>query len=302
MTTTSVSSTTDQALIWALGQTIDIHTQQGWQAQLELEFVDRGDKTVLKHRKQSGPLAIQRPLYPEGGTCHTYLLHPPGGVVGGDSLNIQVKSRGGAQVLVTTPGATKFYRSAAKYAHQRQVLHVDSQSRLEWLPQENIFFPNAHTRLDSQIHLEKGAQFLGWEMHCFGRPALNEGFDQGHLIGKTEIFLDGERILSEGLNLNGDDNFMKDKGMLSFPMLGTLYITSEDENLFLLVQDLLQQIQQQPHKSQFLIAVSQIEHLIVIRALAHWSEDLLSSLQQVWQLVRQQWTTQPPQPPRIWAT
>jgi urease accessory protein len=139
-------------------------------------------------------------------------------------------------------------------------------------------------------------------MHCFGRPALNEGFDQGHLIGKTEIFLDGERILSEGLNLYGEDNFMKDKGMLSFPMLGTFYITSEDENLFLLVQDLLQQIQQQPHKSQLLIAVSQIEHLIVVRALAHWSEDLLSSLQQVWQLVRQQWTTQSPQPPRIWAT
>lgn len=42
-----------------LGQIIDAQTEFGWKARLSLGFVNRGDKTVLKHRSQQGPLAIQ---------------------------------------------------------------------------------------------------------------------------------------------------------------------------------------------------------------------------------------------------
>lgn len=122
----------------------------------------------------------------------------PRGVVGGDTLQIKATAERGAQVLITTPGATKFYRSDSKYAKQRQIIKVEKGCRLEWLPQENIFFPDAHVRMDTEVHLESGAQFLGWEMHCFGRPALNEGFSSGHLVGKTEVYLDGKRLLTEG--------------------------------------------------------------------------------------------------------
>ncbi len=92
----------------SLGQVIDAHTQFGWKASLDLTFIDRGDKTVLKHRSQQGPLAIQRPLYPEGNPCHTYLLHPPGGVVGGDTLQISVHAIQGAKSLITTQERPNF--------------------------------------------------------------------------------------------------------------------------------------------------------------------------------------------------
>ncbi|MBY6196110.1 urease accessory protein UreD [Vibrio hangzhouensis] len=298
----TIALETSAAVQPGLGQVIDAHTEFGWKARLQLGFVNRGDKTVLKHRSQQGPLAIQRPLYPEGNPCHTYLLHPPGGVVGGDTLQIKVSAEQNSQVLVTTPGATKFYRSDNKYAKQQQILSVDKSSRLEWLPQENIFFPESHVRLDTQVHLESGAQFLGWEMHCFGRPALNEGYDAGHLIGKTEIYLDGKRLLTEGLNFRGNDKLLKNKGLLGYQMMGTVYILIEDDEFSQLVQSLLNNMQQEHKEGALLIAASQLENLLVIRALGNWSEVILNCFQKIWQLAREHWTGECPYPPRIWAT
>ena len=60
---------------------------QTWKAKLELGFKGREDKTYVSHRKHLGPLVIQKPFYPEGEVCHVYLIHPPGGIVGGDELN-----------------------------------------------------------------------------------------------------------------------------------------------------------------------------------------------------------------------
>ncbi len=54
----------------------------GWKANLSLEFKATALRTVISKREHKGPLAIQRPFYPEDDVCHVYLLHPPGGVVG----------------------------------------------------------------------------------------------------------------------------------------------------------------------------------------------------------------------------
>lgn len=295
-----------------LGDAIESDVRNGWKANLNLTFVNRGDKTVVKHRTQSGPLAIQRPLYPDGTTCHTYLLHPPGGVVGGDTLNITVIAEPDANVLVTTPGATKFYRSDNKYAVQKQVLKVKRGARLDWLPQENIFFPNAHARIDTEVHLETGAQFWGWEMHCFGRPALNEGFDSGQLLGKTVFFVDGRRVLTEGLNLVGGDNLMIKQGLLGRAMMGSFYFTAEDPNELELVQRLLLSIQEQisPHQGHLrraetpplMIGVTHIDGLMVVRALADWSEEVLFAFSQIWQKVQEKRQGYVPDIPRIWRT
>ncbi|MGY3571289.1 urease accessory protein UreD [Vibrio paucivorans] len=304
----SKAGDTTQAESLPLNEIIEQDIRDGWQAELNLTFADRGDRTVLKHRQQSGPLAVQRPLYPDRKTCHTYLLHPPGGVVGGDTLNIEATVENSAHALITTPGATKFYRSNNKYAKQKQTLRVKKGARLEWMPQENIFFPNAHVRLDTEIHLEKGAQFWGWEMHCFGRPAQNEGFEHGHLVGKTEIYLDNQRLLTEGFDFHGGDNLLIDMGLLGFSMMGTFYITSDHQQDLELVQSLLLSIKQQAVTSKnssepaLILGATQIEGLIVIRALGNWSEDILQAFGQVWQATRSHLCGTTPDLPRIWAT
>ena len=111
-------------------------TREGWHASLQLAFAPRAARTALVERRQRGPLAVQRPFYSEGDVCHLYLLHPPGGVVGGDRLNIAAETAADAHALVTTPGATKFYLSAGAVAHQTQRLQVTAGSSLEWLPHQ----------------------------------------------------------------------------------------------------------------------------------------------------------------------
>ena len=113
----------------------------GWHADLRLDYQLKGEKTCLVKKSQKGPLTVQRPFYPEGDICHSYILHPPGGVVGGDILDIEINADTSAHCLITTPGATKFYRSKNDL-ESIQTLHISIKKNaiVEWLPQQNIFF------------------------------------------------------------------------------------------------------------------------------------------------------------------
>ena len=130
-----------------------------WRAHLELRFERRQKSTVLTHRKHVGPLLVQRPFYPEqDGTCHVYLVHPPGGVVGGDELRIDVDVRESSQCLITTPAASKFYRSSGQVAEQTANLSVAPTGRLEWLPQETILFEGAKVTQAATVSLADEAR------------------------------------------------------------------------------------------------------------------------------------------------
>src|SRR5688572_24226503 len=87
-----------------------------WKARLALGFSRLEGKTRLTRREHDGPLVVQKPLYPESsaqgsGPCHIIVVHPPGGAAGGDELAIALDAGEGAQALLTTPGAGKWYRS-----------------------------------------------------------------------------------------------------------------------------------------------------------------------------------------------
>ncbi|MGB0867443.1 MAG: urease accessory protein UreD, partial [Granulosicoccaceae bacterium] len=119
----------------------------GWRAELALRFRRLEQRTVLKH-SHAGPLRVQRPFYPEGEVCHVYLVHPPAGVVGGDDLQVRIDASAKSAALVTTPGATQFYRSAGDRATVAQQIALTG-ARLDWLPQENIYFDGAMVEVDT---------------------------------------------------------------------------------------------------------------------------------------------------------
>lgn len=268
---------------------------KGWQAGLRLGFRADERRTVLAERQHHGPLAVQRPFYPEGEVCHVYLLHPPGGVVGGDVLGIDVQLRQGAKALVTTPGATKFYRSAGAPARQTQVIEVADGARLEWLPQENIFFPGAEVELETRVDLQGDAGLVLWEIQCLGRPVISESFDSGHIDSRLTITRDDRPLISERLRVDAD-NRARLSLMAGLAVGGTLLISNAGEPEVAACRDLL--LASGPDYA----GATLIEDILVVRYLGNSTEHARRLFTDVWQKLRADTLGHSPGVPRIWAT
>jgi len=277
------------------GQAPPDSTPPGWRADLRLGFRKCPGKTVLAERFRKGPLAVQRSLYPEGDLCHVYLLHPPGGVAGGDRLQIRADVAPHAAALVTTPGATKFYRSIGPRAYQQQSLHVAAGS-LEWLPQENILFPGAAVELSTSVHLSGGASFIGWEINCLGRPVIGERFDHGSAVFSFSLLRDGLPLLHERLVIDGAQTLSAAAGLRGRPVMGSLYATVEESAL-------LEQIRQEipgdhPHE----LGITLVDGLLIARYLGDSTETARRLFIRIWKALRPALLHRAPCEPRIWNT
>ncbi|GAB6039835.1 urease accessory protein UreD [Endothiovibrio diazotrophicus] len=269
---------------------------EGWKAELRLGFAARGGRTVLASRRQRGPLVVQRPFHPEGAVCHTYLLHPPGGVVGGDRLEIEVGVAAGAHALITTPGATKFYRSAGAVAHQSQRLRVAAGGALEWLPQENIFFPGADASVEGRVELGEGARFIGWEILCLGRPTIEERFEHGSARLGLQVWQDGRPLLMERLRVDGAEALARPAGLNGRPVSATLVITPADDAMLAAARAAL------PESVVGVVGATLVDGLLLVRFLGEQAEEARRCFIPVWQAVRPMLLDREACPPRIWAT
>ena len=277
----------------------------GWQAKLHMQLeptvTGHGVKTVMTSLHHYGPLRVQRPFYPEGQTAHIYLLHPPGGVVGGDGLDINIAAQPQAHALFTTPGATKFYRSAGDTARVRQTLTVSADATLEWFPQENIFFPGARVDMDTRININGNGRFMGWEISCLGRPVNSEVFQQGHIDAHLRISRNGAPVLIERLRVNQPSHLNAAAGLRNYPMQGLFVATDADTDMLEEARALLASIEHDMPCGLTLLG-EDTEQVLVMRVLGTRCEKIQSLMIPVWQLLRQRILKKTAVIPRIWNT
>ena len=185
---------------------------------MELDFAVRQGRTTLAKMQFHGPLRVQRPFYPEPAPakaagraqasqpCHCCLLHPPGGLVSGDDLSLDVRLGQGAHALLTAPSASKFYAADAHNVAQRQTndLYVTG-GVLEWLPRETIVYDGARAEMRTSVELDAASACIGWEMVCLGRPAAGETFTSGSVRQSLCVSREGVPLLHEVLRLEGGD-------------------------------------------------------------------------------------------------
>ena len=243
-----------------------------WKALLSLDFENNEGKTICR-RVSDGPLVVQKALYPEGPErCHAIVVHPPGGIAGGDELSLKATVEGEAQALLTTPGAAKWYRSAGAWA--KQDLNFEVAGSLEWLPRETIVFDGALADLRCNVALGTDASFIGWEVACLGR------FKRGRLKLETRITR-GERMLFvEKGEIEGGGRLMNSPaGLGGRSVFGTFIATSDEK---LAVEGL---------------AITRLPGLLIGRYLGDSSEEALHAFITLWKRLRPSAVA-----PRIWAT
>lgn len=273
---------------------------KGWLASLKLVFTGRANKTVLTENSHHGPLRVQRTFYPEQQVCHAYILHPPGGVVGGDELHVDVGVTEGAHALVTTPGATKFYRSPENIALQRQQLRVEN-GILEWFPQDTIIFPGGRVHLNTEIQLNSGATFIGWEILCLGLPTRKERFDSGEVNSRLSVYKQGTPLFIDNLQLQGRRDIESVVGLRGYSvtatMLATGFSNSEgSKELIGRLRDLL------PQQGDCLAGITNMGELMVARYLGNSTFGAREIFQRLWEQLRPELLGREACPPRIWNT
>jgi urease accessory protein len=274
----------------------------GWQAHIALDYRSAAGRTVLARREHRGPLRVQKALYPEGdAVCHTLLLHPPGGIAGGDALQVDIEAGSGAHALITTPGATKWYRAgdrgASTAARAGLALRVATDAIVEWLPQENIVFDGAHAHVANHVELAAGACFIGMDLYCLGRTASGERFTRGTVRLDTRISRVGRTLWLEQARLDGDSPTLQSSaGLAGAPVFGTLLCAGLDADDALLAACRAQACARGDG------CLTRLPGLLVARYRGPCTQAARAWFVHLWSQIRPAMNGRAAQAPRIWAT
>jgi urease accessory protein len=276
-----------------------LRSPSGWQAELDLSFARREGETVLRRNQHRGPLQVQKALYPEGKeTCHIAILHPPGGVAAGDRLYIRASLNERSRALLTTPGATKWYRSEGSCASQQAHFSLGEDAVLEWLPRESILFDGANIRMELNVELGLGARYFGWDILSFGRRASGESWGRGRLNMQTNIWGAGCLLWSEVADIDARSGFAASPvGLSGFTVCGTFLVAGYDIDALVLrgCREVI------PPAAESRTGITRVPGVLIARYLGDSTEDAFYWFTNLWAVLRPALLDKVACPPRVWA-
>lgn len=269
-----------------------------WRAELSLGFAEDAGVTRLIERRHLGPLRVQKPLYPEGGSvCHTVVVHPPGGVAGGDELSIAIRAGDDANALITSPSAAKWYKANGRVSRQQVRIDAGPRAAIEWLPQETILFNAAHVQLDHSVTLAGDASYIGWEILCFGRTASGESFASGRIEQRTQIRRNGKLLwFEQGALEAGSEAMSSPLGLAGRTVCATLIAVGAT------VPSAVIQAMRNAGGEADAFGVTQLKSVVVARYLGDSSENAKRIMTDAWRQLRPALLGRAAVPPRIWNT
>jgi len=283
-----------------------------WLARLEMTFAHRQQKTKLVNTLREGPLSVQRAFYPETtGAAHLYLLHPPAGIVSGDELHVAATLEKDCQVLLTTPGANRFYRAReAKQMASKQCqfnrFTVADNAHLEYLPHETLVYTNANAFSHTQVYLDKGASYVGWDIACLGLPHIDQPFCKGLFTQTFSLYHNQGIRFHDRLAIHAKDRLHESRiGLAGHHVVGTMVLFNGHEassnewakNVCSLIRSCIDAL----NLSHFM-SVTQLQGVVVVRYLGEDSEVCREGFVHIWMQTRPQVSGHLAVPPRIWYT
>jgi urease accessory protein len=271
-----------------------------WTADLQLRFEYQEDRTVMTERRHSGPLQVQKPLYPEGrSVCHVVILHPPGGMAEGDVIKISVTQGTGTRTVLTSPAATKWYKSSEDFASQEVRIKLAPGAQLDWLPPENILFEKARADFRFQLELGEEASAIGWETFVFGRRAMGENWDAGALRINSQLADTHGLLWAERANVTGRSDLKSaSQGLAAFPIAGTLWAAGPNCRQ-MLAETLSPSL---PFSDTLRAGVTCLDRgILIVRAVAQKIEPLRELMIRCWTFLRPVIHGRDSRPLRLWS-
>jgi urease accessory protein len=210
----------------------------------------------------------------------------------------------GAHALVTTPGATRFYRSQKGLARQTVRVHLQAQARLEWLPMETIAYPDCDGLNQAIFQLDPGAEMMAWDLTALGLPGASQPYTRGKFLQHLEI----EGVWLERGRLDAQDTALLESplGLAGYRCMGTLVLAAgaalpptQRDALLETARDCM--AKQEGEDAVIAGVTAAHAQVLVLRTLSHWVEPSQRLLRAVWAAWREQAWAIPAQAPRLWA-
>jgi urease accessory protein len=158
---------------------------------LRLRFARGGESTILAQSRFSLPLQALTPLTLADGASYLMLLNPTGGVLGGDHLITDIVQEAGTHVCLTTPSATRIYRTAEKPAILETAIHLDEGATLEYFPDHVIPHAGSALRQSLRVEMARGSRAILLDSMASGRVAHGERWSFTEMDSRTEVFVCG---------------------------------------------------------------------------------------------------------------
>jgi urease accessory protein len=287
--------------------------KNSWFASLSLEFTLTPNGTQLTRTERNGPLTVQKAFYPEGRDCaHIYLLHPPAGIVSGDELRIQIQVNEKSHSLVTTPGASRFYRAREDITigDSKQIQHceffIKSMARCENFPLETIVYEGADGFNTVDVHLQKDSDYLGWDITCLGLPHSDDLFKNGRYTQLNRVYCEDKLIYHDRVGIHPNNQIHQHvAGLNNHSVFATFMAYSsaekftdiEKRTLITKLRDCMVKADAE-HK----VSVTQIRQLLIMRYLGEHAEECKNLFIQLWQILRPLYLNKEANIPRVWHT
>ena len=119
------------------------------------------------------------------------LLNPTGGVLGADHLTTEIVQEAGTHVCLTTPSATRIYRTLEKPAILETVIRVGENATIEYFPDHIIPHENSALRQSLRVEMAPGSRAILFDSMASGRVAHGERWKFRDVDSRTEVFSSG---------------------------------------------------------------------------------------------------------------
>lgn len=261
------------------------------EASLALDFARdwATGRTVLSASVQEPPLRVVRAFALEDGSALAHLHNVSGGLLGGDRLSLAVNVGAGANVQLTTTGATRIYRprKSAPPTMQTNAIRVGENALLEWIPDAIIPFAGSRFAQRTRIDLAAGAGLFWWEVIAPGREASGEVFAYESIEMQTDVTAKGCLIAAENIRLDPRGSALRSIARLGeYRYWATFYIcrVGLDSAALLAAEEHLREAARELNRpGEALWGISTLlADGLVVRGLAVRGRDALGGLHALW--------------------